>query len=156
MPLQRTIKAVIRTGEQSGFVAECLEIPVVTQGASLDEVSRNLRQAVALHLEGEDLTKMGLAPSPSIIVTFELESIDACPGLDASPDVRWLPSSRNSGSISFTTGRHLKLQRTNEARVRETLTIPDHGELDTGTCRAVLRQATRYVPSGDLEPFFYS
>ena len=77
MPLQRTIKAVIRPGEQSGFVAECLEIPVVTQGASLDEVSRNLRQAVALHLEGEDLTKMGLAPSPSIIVTFELESTPA-------------------------------------------------------------------------------
>jgi predicted RNase H-like HicB family nuclease len=77
MPLQRTIKAVIRPGEQSGFVAECLEIPVVTQGASLDEVSRNLRQAVALHLEGEDLAKMGLAPSPSIIVTFELEPTPA-------------------------------------------------------------------------------
>lgn len=51
MSLQHTIKAVIRPGEQSGFVAECLEIPVVTQGATLDEVSANLREAVALHLE---------------------------------------------------------------------------------------------------------
>lgn len=77
MPLQRTIKAVIRLGEQSGYVAECVEIPVITQGATLDEVSANLREAVGLHLEGEDLTKMGLAPSPSIIVTFELESTPA-------------------------------------------------------------------------------
>ncbi len=54
MTLQHTIKAVIRPGEQSGFVAECVEIPVVTQGATLDEVSANLREAVSLHLEGED------------------------------------------------------------------------------------------------------
>ena len=74
MTLQRTIKAVIRPGEQSGYVAECLEIPVVTQGRTLDEVTRNLREAVELHLEGEDLTELGLAPSPGILVTFELEA----------------------------------------------------------------------------------
>jgi predicted RNase H-like HicB family nuclease len=71
MTLQRTIKAVIRPGEQSGYVDECLEIPVVTQGTTLDEVTRNLREAVKLHLEGEDLAELGLAPSPSILVTFE-------------------------------------------------------------------------------------
>lgn len=74
--LQRTIKAVIRPGEQSGYVAECVEIPVVTQGGTLDEVTRNLREAVDLHLEGEDLAELGLAPSPGILVTFEI-------GLDA-------------------------------------------------------------------------
>jgi predicted RNase H-like HicB family nuclease len=77
MVLQHTIKAVIRPGEQSGFVAECLEIPVVTQGATLDEVAANLQEAVALHLEGEDLDQLGLAPHPSIVVTFELESSPA-------------------------------------------------------------------------------
>jgi predicted RNase H-like HicB family nuclease len=77
MALQHTIKAVIRAGEQSGYVAECLEIPVVTQGATLDEVSANLREAVALHLEGENLAELGLAASPSIIVTFELETSPA-------------------------------------------------------------------------------
>jgi predicted RNase H-like HicB family nuclease len=70
--LQRTIKAVIRPGEQSGFVAECLEISVVTQGATLDEVARNLREAVDLHLAGEDLASLGLAPDPTILVTLEL------------------------------------------------------------------------------------
>ena len=59
--LQHTIKAVIRHGEESGFVAECVEIAVVTQGATLDEVTRNLQEAVALHLEDEDLTTLGLA-----------------------------------------------------------------------------------------------
>ena len=77
MPLQHTIKAVIRPGEQSGYVAECLEIAVVTQGATLDEVSANLREAVSLHLEGENLSELGLAPSPSIIVTLELEAFPA-------------------------------------------------------------------------------
>ncbi len=70
--LQRTIKAVIRAGEQSGYVAECLEIPVVTQGATLDDVTRNLREAVELHLAGEDLAALGLAPDPTILVTLEL------------------------------------------------------------------------------------
>jgi predicted RNase H-like HicB family nuclease len=74
MILQHTVKAVIRPGEQSGYVAECLEIPVVTQGKTLDEVTRNLREAVALHLDGENLKDLGLAPSPTILVTFELEA----------------------------------------------------------------------------------
>ena len=77
MALQHTIKAVIRPGEQSGYVAECLEIPVVTQGRTLDEVARNLREAVTLHLEGEDLTELGLASSPSILVTYEMETSPA-------------------------------------------------------------------------------
>jgi predicted RNase H-like HicB family nuclease len=47
--LQRTIKAVIRPGEESAYVAECVEIAVVTQGATLDEVTCNLREAVAPH-----------------------------------------------------------------------------------------------------------
>ncbi|MFQ5639818.1 MAG: type II toxin-antitoxin system HicB family antitoxin [bacterium] len=73
MKLQRTVKAVIRPGEQSGYVAECMEIPVVTQGATLDEVTHNLQEAVHLHLEGEDIAELGLAPNPTILVTLELE-----------------------------------------------------------------------------------
>lgn len=74
MGLQHTIKAVIRPGDQSGYVAECLEIPVVTQGRTLDEVTQNLREAVELHLEGENLADLGLASSPTILVTFEMEA----------------------------------------------------------------------------------
>lgn len=74
MKLQRTIKAAVRPGEQGGYVAECLEIPVVTEGRTLDEVTRNLQEAVELHLEGENLTELGLDAAPSILVTFELEA----------------------------------------------------------------------------------
>jgi predicted RNA binding protein YcfA (HicA-like mRNA interferase family) len=53
-------------------------------------------------------------------------------------------------------GSHAKLRRTTASGRRETLTVPMHRELDTGTCRAVLRQAARYIPEAELEPFFYS
>ncbi|MCL4707369.1 type II toxin-antitoxin system HicB family antitoxin [bacterium] len=77
MKLQRTIKAFIRAGEQSGYVAECLEIPVVTQGATVDQVIQNLQEAVQLHLEGENLAELGLAPNPALLVTMELEPVYA-------------------------------------------------------------------------------
>lgn len=72
MQLQHTIKAVVRRGDEQ-YVAECLEIPVVTQGITLDDVIANLQEAVALHLEGENLTALGLAPHPSLLVTLECE-----------------------------------------------------------------------------------
>jgi predicted RNase H-like HicB family nuclease len=52
--MTRVIHALVRRGERA-WVAECQEIAVVTQGTSLDETITNLQEAVALHLEGEDL-----------------------------------------------------------------------------------------------------
>lgn len=69
---QHTIKAFIRKGADY-YVAECLEIAVVTQGKTLDETIANLKEAVALHLESEDLSEFGLAPNPTLLVTMELE-----------------------------------------------------------------------------------
>lgn len=70
--LQHTIKAFIRKSEEY-YVAECLEIAVVTQGKTLDEAVAILKEAVALHLEEEDLKQFGLAPNPTLIITMELE-----------------------------------------------------------------------------------
>jgi predicted RNase H-like HicB family nuclease len=70
--LQHTIKAFIRKGEKY-YIAECLEIPVVTQGKTLDEAVANLKEAVALHIEGENLEQLGLAPNPTLIITMETE-----------------------------------------------------------------------------------
>ena len=72
--LQHTIKVFIRKGE-AHYVAECLEIPVVTQGKTIDETVDNLREAVSLHLDGEDLSEFGLAPNPTLIITMEVEPI---------------------------------------------------------------------------------
>jgi predicted RNase H-like HicB family nuclease len=69
MQLQRTVHAVIRPGEQSGYVAECAELRAVTHGATLDEVATNLREVVALALEDEELAEIGLVPEPVIIAT---------------------------------------------------------------------------------------
>ena len=60
MTLQRTIKAFVRRGEEQ-YIAECVDIAVVTQGTTLDETLANLQEAIALHLEGEDLSVLGLA-----------------------------------------------------------------------------------------------
>ncbi len=69
--LQHTIKAFIRK-EDDWYVAECKEINVVTQGRTVDETISNLQEAVALHLNGEDLEEFGLAPNPTLLITMEL------------------------------------------------------------------------------------
>jgi predicted RNase H-like HicB family nuclease len=53
------------------FVAECLELAVVTQGRTLDETVANLKEGIALHLEGEDLSALGLTPAPRLMLTYE-------------------------------------------------------------------------------------
>ncbi len=70
--LQQTIKAVIRRGEEGGYVAECVEVAVVTQGHTIDETVQNLREAVALHLEGESPMEFGLREHPTLLVTMEV------------------------------------------------------------------------------------
>ncbi len=57
--LRRTVHAVLFKGDRY-FVADCLEIPVVTQGLTVDETLANLHEAVALHMEDEDLDDIGL------------------------------------------------------------------------------------------------
>ncbi|GIW54744.1 MAG: hypothetical protein KatS3mg082_1148 [Nitrospiraceae bacterium] len=76
MNLQHTVKAIVRKGE-SQYVAECVEVAVVTQGQTLDETVKNLREAVQLHLQGENLADFGLAPNPTLLVTMELEPVHA-------------------------------------------------------------------------------
>ena len=70
---KHTIKAYLCKGENQ-YVAECLEIPVVTQGKTLDEALRNLQEAVALHLEGEHLDALGFSQDPNILITMEIET----------------------------------------------------------------------------------
>jgi predicted RNase H-like HicB family nuclease len=73
MNLRDYITATIQPGEERGYVAECQEIALVTQGQTLDEVVHNLREAVALHLEDEDPSDFGLTAKPAIRIVFELQ-----------------------------------------------------------------------------------
>lgn len=72
-----TIQAVIYPGDESGYVAECVNLAVVTQGQTLDETVQNLREAILLHLEGEDMAALGLAPHPPVMVSLEMEPVYA-------------------------------------------------------------------------------
>ena len=53
-------------------------------------------------------------------------------------------------------GSHLKLVRITHDGHRQILTVPDHGEMDKGTTRAIFRQATRYISEVELESYFYT
>jgi predicted RNase H-like HicB family nuclease len=72
--VKRTIQVRIFQGEKQ-YVGECLDLPVVTQAATLDQLTANIREAIALHLEGEDLAELGFAKDPTLLATIELESV---------------------------------------------------------------------------------
>ena len=68
-----TVHAIVHRSE-NWYVGECLEVAVTTQGATLDELVANLREAVALHLQGEDPGTAGVGPRPRISITYELQA----------------------------------------------------------------------------------
>ena len=72
--MKRTIQVRAFRGERQ-YVAECLDLPVVTQAPTLDELVENIREAVGLQLEGEDLSELGIANDPTIVVMFELQAV---------------------------------------------------------------------------------
>jgi len=49
--------------------------PVVTQATTPGELAANIREAISLHLEGEDLAEMGFASDPTILATLELQAV---------------------------------------------------------------------------------
>ena len=69
---QRSVIHAIAHRDGDTYVAECMEVAVVTQAETLDQLIENLRDAISLHLEGEDLGEMGLAENPRIQIIVEL------------------------------------------------------------------------------------
>jgi predicted RNA binding protein YcfA (HicA-like mRNA interferase family) len=58
-------------------------------------------------------------------------------------------------SVAGQKGSHVKLVRIAGGQ-RQILTVPNHKEMDTGTLRAILRQATAFIPETKLRDHFYS
>ena len=67
-----TVHAVV-TRDRDWYTAECLEVAVVTQGRTLDELVANLKEAVTLHLEGEEPAHIGVVSGPRISLTYEMK-----------------------------------------------------------------------------------
>lgn len=56
--------------EGSGFVAQCLEVDVASQGSTADEALLNLQEALELYFEGEPARPTSIRPA--LIRTVEL------------------------------------------------------------------------------------
>lgn len=67
--MKRIIQLRIYKGQEQ-YVCESIDLPIVTQGKTLDEVTENLKEAIALYSEGEDFAESDLAPDPSILASF--------------------------------------------------------------------------------------
>jgi len=69
--MKRTIHFHVWKSEKF-YVAQATDVPIVTQGTTLDEVAKNVKEAVDLYLEGEDLESLGFASYPQVLVSFEI------------------------------------------------------------------------------------
>lgn len=72
--MKKIIQVHIFKGEKF-YIAECIDLPIVTQGKSLDELLVNLKEAIELQLEGENLEDFDLSAQPIIIANLELDSL---------------------------------------------------------------------------------
>ncbi len=69
--MKKTIQFHIFKGEKY-YIAEGIDLPVVTQGKTLDSLVKNLREAVALHLEGKNITDYDIVSHPTILANLEI------------------------------------------------------------------------------------
>ena len=59
--------------EGKWYVARCLELGVVSQGKTIEEAQKNLKEAVELYLEDQPRDKKYLLRKAPLITTFELK-----------------------------------------------------------------------------------
>jgi predicted RNase H-like HicB family nuclease len=73
----RSIQIRVQPGEQSGYVADCMDLTVVSQGATIDEAMANVREAIELHLADEDPVALGISTTAPMLTTMQLEPLRA-------------------------------------------------------------------------------
>ncbi len=61
------------TKEKRWYVARCVELGVVSQGKTIDEAKKNIREAVELYLEDQPKHKIYLAKQAPLIATLDVE-----------------------------------------------------------------------------------
>ena len=71
--MQVRLTGIITKGEK-WYVAQCLEINVVTQGKTLEEAKANLKEAAELYLEDASPDDIAESMSDPIVYTFEVEA----------------------------------------------------------------------------------
>ncbi|PIQ68751.1 MAG: hypothetical protein COV91_02540 [Candidatus Taylorbacteria bacterium CG11_big_fil_rev_8_21_14_0_20_46_11] len=61
--------------EDGIYTAEGINVPIVTDGKTFEELTRNIEEAVALYFEDETPESLGFGESPSILTNFELQPL---------------------------------------------------------------------------------
>ncbi len=54
------------------YTAEGVNIPIVTEGKTFEELKTNILDAVKLFFKGEDSASLDFGPTPSILTSFEI------------------------------------------------------------------------------------
>jgi predicted RNA binding protein YcfA (HicA-like mRNA interferase family) len=57
---------------------------------------------------------------------------------------------------AYQQGSHVRLVRRGPHGEQQGLTVPQHRELGPGLLRAIVRQASQFIPADELRPWFYS
>lgn len=64
-----TLTVYIHKGEKK-YVAECLEIDAVSQGDTVDEAIKNIKEAIELYFQEEKVAEIDLPKEPSIVFSL--------------------------------------------------------------------------------------
>ena len=60
--------------EDGVYTASGVNVPIVTDGKTFEELKANIKEATELYFEGEDLAALGFGPTPSILTSFEVSA----------------------------------------------------------------------------------
>ena len=70
----KSVTAIIHKGEKY-YIGECVEVDVITQGETIDDTLRNLKEALALYFEDEDPEELELPDEAPVMVRL---GVDEC------------------------------------------------------------------------------
>ncbi|PIR71848.1 MAG: hypothetical protein COX89_01690 [Candidatus Nealsonbacteria bacterium CG_4_10_14_0_2_um_filter_37_10] len=66
---------IILNREGKWYVARCIELGVVSQGRTIEEAQKNLKEAVELYLEDQPKNKKIFPKEAPLVTTFELRHV---------------------------------------------------------------------------------
>lgn len=63
---------ITRDQEINAYIAEGVDLAIVTEADTLDELIKNIDEAVSLYFEGENFTDFDYLHKPSVLINYEL------------------------------------------------------------------------------------
>ena len=69
--MKKILQVIIEKGEKY-YIGSFVDLPIVTQAISLDELVDNIRESFELYIEDESLESQKIEKNPSILLNLEL------------------------------------------------------------------------------------